>query len=277
MPAPSSRSIGRLFRLIRPVTGDAPRPLLCTSESCGGVASRWWGTGGRPHLGACDPGLRCRWTARVCVCGFLRGQTCREGHVFHSTLFQSTGRAWNPASLDPTHSTWIANDGTTCFRGSVRSVAIYDTRRGDIGQPFPVVDGSSAACVTGSIPVCLIQTKPLTLPSGCLYRNNCTGWYQAVWRSSLLSMCQAYHSVFLLSAETDRVPLFIGFTATVFMTVHWSFFLTQELFKTVRATSYFAGPAHCVFMSVTAINPTNRRWQGFLIWGCPRLLFHKSE
>lgn len=76
-------------------------------------------------------------------------------------------------------------------------------------------------------------------------------------------MCQAYRSVFLLSAETDGVPLFFGFTATVFMTVHWSFFLTQELFKTVRATSYFTGPAHCVFMSVTAINPTNRRDRDF--------------
>lgn len=102
-PRSSSLSIGRLFLLQRRVTG---------------IWKRWW-VGGRGRRGvtvvrtwrkATRGSLRPRFTPQLdCV-------TSQEEQIVHSTLFQSTGCDRNPASLDPAHSAWIANDATTCFQ-----------------------------------------------------------------------------------------------------------------------------------------------------------------
>lgn len=67
-----------------------------------------------------------------------------RGHIFQSTLFQSTGCVWNPVSLDPSCSTQMANanGGATCF-SSVRTAAIYKTSlmsSAVIGQCLPFRD-----------------------------------------------------------------------------------------------------------------------------------------
>ena len=98
-------------------------------------------------------GLWRRWPACVCVCvcvcvcmyRWLPEMTgIPKGHIFQSTLFQSTGCVWNPGSLDPSYSTRMANanGGATCF-GSIRTAAIYKTgliSSAVIGQSLPFRD-----------------------------------------------------------------------------------------------------------------------------------------
>lgn len=124
--------------------------LLHTSESPlvmwrGGADHRLKATSGSTWPGlseGCDVGGQ-----RVCVCMYrwLPEMTgIPRGHIFQSTLFQSTGCVWNPGSLDPSYSTRMANanGGATCF-GSIRTAAIYKTSlisSAVIGQPLPFRD-----------------------------------------------------------------------------------------------------------------------------------------
>lgn len=117
-PRSSSRSIGRLFLLRRRMTA-VPFLHIWNRWRVGVTVVR-----NGPHVGACEPGFTAGLTQLDYVASWEDRRAKRADSFIRHFSSPLVTLGIRPA-VTPPHSAWVANDGTTCFQGSVRSVGYF--------------------------------------------------------------------------------------------------------------------------------------------------------